>query len=199
MSRRVLEVGELPTMAFGPRDTHWWGTVCLCAIEGTMLVLMALSYFYVREKITPWPPTSGGRTAAWLATAELAVMLASCLPQYLCSRAAKQADVPGMRRWLIIATVFVVAACVLRWQIFVHLPVRWDASAYGSCIWTFVGLQTFHLATGLLENVVLIVLLFVGPVEQKHRQDVDVGGILWYFVVAGAALVWATVFVEHLR
>jgi hypothetical protein len=46
--------------------------------------------------------------------------------------------------------------------------------------------------------MVYIVLLFVGPVEDKHRVDIEVSTPLWYFVVAGAALAWAVVFLEVL-
>jgi hypothetical protein len=42
------------------------------------------------------------------------------------------------------------------------------------------------------------VLLFVGPVEDKHRVDIEVSSPLAYLTAAGAVLVWFVVFGEIL-
>jgi heme/copper-type cytochrome/quinol oxidase subunit 3 len=198
VKRRVIDVSGLPTHAFGPRDPLWWAVALLVAIEGTMLALLAVSYFYIRSRTSPFPPVTIPRTIAWLSTIELAVWLVSALPTYAAGRAAIAGDLPRMRRQLILATALGVVAAVLRWYQFHLLPMRWDSHAYGSVVWSLLGLQWVHGLTGIGENVLYIVLLFVGPVEDKHRVDVEVSTPLWYFVIAGAALAWAVVFLEVL-
>jgi cytochrome c oxidase subunit 3 len=198
VKRRELDVHALPDLAFGHRSPLWWSLILLCAIEGTMLVLLVLSYFYVRDRTSPWPPTLGLRPAAWIMTMELALMIASCLPMIASSQAAKRGDVRGMRRTLIVGTALAVAAGVCRWQVFAHLPFHWDSHAYGSVVWTLLGVQLTHGLSGILENAVFIALLFIGPVEEKHRVDVSVSTVLWWFVVAGTFLVWAVVFAPAL-
>jgi cytochrome c oxidase subunit 3 len=198
MKRRVLDVGELPSHAFGPRDPLWWALALLIAIEGTMLVLLAVSYFYVRSRTSPFPPVGVPKSIAWIATLELAIWLVSILPAYRSGRAAIAGSIGGMRRTLIAATVLGVIAAVLRWYEVHALPFRWDSHAYGSVVWALLGLQWIHGLTGIGENVLYIVLLYRGPIEDKHRVDIEVSTLLWYFVVAGAALAWAVVFLEVL-
>jgi heme/copper-type cytochrome/quinol oxidase subunit 3 len=198
VKRRVIDVSGLPTHAFGPRDPLWWAVALLVAIEGTMLALLAVSYFYIRSRTSPFPPVTIPRTIAWLSTIELAVWLVSALPTYAAGRAAIAGDLPRIRRQLILATALGVVAAVLRWYQFHLLPMRWDSHAYGSVVWSLLGLQWVHGLTGIGENVLYIVLLFVGPVEDKHRVDIEVSTPLWYFVIAGAALAWAVVFLEVL-
>ena len=198
MRRRVLDVSPLPTHAFGARDPMWWGMVMFAAIEGTMLVLLAVSYYYVRERIGPWPPNLTPKWIAWLATGEVALMLASIAPMLRANRGAYEGSVAKMRWGLIGANGFAIAALVCRYIIFQALPFTWDVNAYASVVWMLLGLQTFHLVTGIAENFFFIVLFFKGPVEEKHRIDVEVGTILWWFVIAGNLLLWAVVFLEIL-
>jgi heme/copper-type cytochrome/quinol oxidase subunit 3 len=198
MKRRVLDVAELPAHAFGHRDPLWWAVVLLVAIEGTMLVLLAVSYFYIRARTEPFPPAIIPHRIGWIATAELAVWLVSAVPTYRSGRAAIAGNVRGMRRWLVIASVLGVIACTLRWYELHLLPMRWDSHAYGSVVWALLGLQWVHGLTGVGENALYIAVLWIGPIEDKHRVDIEVSTPLWYFVVAGAGLAWAVVFLEVL-
>jgi len=196
--RRVLEVGGLPTHAFGHRDPLWWAVILLVCIEGTMLVLLTLSYFYLRDRMTPWPVDPIPRALAWVATVELALWLISAAPTHLAGKAAIRGSVRGMRNGLIAATVPAIVGLVCRFVIMRALPFDWDANAYASVVWTLLGAQWFHGLTGAGENVLYIVLLFRGPVEHKHRVDIQVSTPLWYFVIAGATLVWLVLFLGPL-
>ena len=198
MKRQVIDVSELPMQAFGARDPLWWGLALLVAIEGTMLVLLAVSYFYVRSRTAPFPPVGVPRAIAVIALVEVVLWIASALPTYRAGRAAIAGNLRAMRGQLIAATVLGAIAAALRWYEIHRLPFRGDSHAYGSMVWALLGLQWIHALTGIGENVVYIVLLFVGPVEDKHRVDIEVSTPLWYFVIAGAALAWAVVFLEVL-
>jgi cytochrome c oxidase subunit 3 len=198
VKRRVIDVSRLPVIAFGPRDPLWWGVMLLVAIEGTMLALLAVSYFYVRSRTAPFPPVIVPRWIAVVALVEVALWIASALPTHRSGRAAIAGDLGAMRRQLIAATVLGAVAAALRWYEVHALPFRWDSHAYGSVVWGLLGLQWIHGLTGIGENLVYIVLLFTGPVEAKHRADVEVSTPLWYFVVAGAVVAWLVVFLEVL-
>jgi heme/copper-type cytochrome/quinol oxidase subunit 3 len=198
MKRRAIDVADLPAQAFGHRDPLWWAVMLLVAIEGTMLVLLAVSYFYVRDRTVPFPPVGVPRAIAWIATAELVVWLVSAVPTYASGRAAIAGDVHRVRRQLVLATALGIIAAVLRWYEIHLLPLRWDSHAYGSIVWALLGLQWVHGLTGIGENLLYIAVLWIGPVEAKHLSDVEVSTPLWYFVVAGAALAWAVVFLEVL-
>ena len=75
MKRRVIDVSKLSHLAFGPRDPLWWSVASLIAIEGTMLVLLALSYLYVSDRTTPFPPTHIHQFVAILMTVEIVLWI----------------------------------------------------------------------------------------------------------------------------
>ena len=79
MRRRVIDVSELPKVAYGARDPLWWAVMLLVAIEGSMLVLLAVSYFYVRSRTEPFPPVMVPRAIATIALLEVALWIASAL------------------------------------------------------------------------------------------------------------------------
>lgn len=181
--RPVLDVSELPTVAFGARSSIWWGVVGLIAIEGTMFAILFASYFYLRGNAAEWPPTGAFHPGLGLTTLNLAILLASMVPMHLAARAAHREDLASIRLWLIAATVLCAAVLVIRAVILSRLTYRWDSHAYGSLIWTAAGFHTLHAVTGLLENLLFIVLLIKGPVEDKHLVDVRVNVLYWYFMV----------------
>ena len=43
----------------------------------------------------------------------------------------------------------------------------------GFVFWMLLGLNTFHVLGGVLENAALLMVLFRGPVEQKLTVDVQ--------------------------
>ena len=53
---RELNVANLPTVVFGHRTLIWWGTLGMMAIEGTMFAIVVVAYFYLRTRVTDWPP-----------------------------------------------------------------------------------------------------------------------------------------------
>jgi cytochrome c oxidase subunit I+III len=70
------------------------------------------------------------------------------------------------------------------------LNCRWDQNAYGSVVWTLLGLHTVHLLTDWFDTVVLTVLMFTGPVEGKRFMDVSENSDYWYFVI----LTWVPIY-----
>ena len=78
----------------------------------------------------------------------------------------------------------------LRFWTFHLLPFSWDSHAFGSVVWTILGLHTFHVITDALEGALFVLLFFRGPVEEKHLVDVNVSSYYAYFV----ALVWVPLF-----
>jgi cytochrome c oxidase subunit III len=198
MKRKTLDVSGLPTIAFGHRDPLWWAVMLSIAIEGSMLVLMTISYFYVQDRVAPWPLELPARTLPIVATVEIALWLVSCWPMHVASKAAIKGDLRGMKVGMVASTAIGLAAAALRGIEFAMLPFKWDANAYASCVWGLLVIQSTHQLTGLFENSFFVALLYRGPIEDKRRSDIEVGAPLWYFVAAGALLVWAVVFLQIL-
>ena len=47
-----------------------------------------------------------------------------------------------------------------------------------------LGLHITHALAGTVENLMLLVLLYTGPIEEKHLPDLRINSLYWFFMVA---------------
>jgi cytochrome c oxidase subunit I+III len=179
----ALDVSGLPSHAFGHRAPLWWGVLFMVAIEATAMGILLVSYFYIRGNYDLWPPTPLSPAAFRLAVVEALLLAGSYPAMMVCVRAARRERLGPTRTWLVVATALGAAMLVVRAFEIPAIPFRWDQHAYGSVFWMTFGLHIGHVLTGVLENAMLIALLFKGPVEKKHFGDIEASALLWYFVV----------------
>ena len=186
----AIDVGGLAPSAFGSRSLMWWGTVGIILIEGMAFALAIGAYVYLVTRSQGWPP--GGIPPPMLryGTINTLILLASLVPNQLAKKAAERIELPGVRVWMTVALVFAVAFNVVRVFEFARLNVWWDENAYGSVVWLLLGLHTTHIVTDFLDSLVLAVLMFVGPIEEKRFVDVAENCVYWYFVV----LAWLPIY-----
>lgn len=198
MTVRRIDVSDLPRVAFGMRDPVAWGVLGLVAIESTMVVILVATYLYLRGNFDAWPPNDMGAAPTRLAAAEAAIVLLSAVPTHLTNVAAVNHRLRPMRWWLLVATLMIAVLVALRAWEFRALPFRWDTQAHGSVFYMLLGLNTFHVLGGLVENLVLLGILFRGPVEDKLPADIQSSGFYWYFVVISSLVVFAFLYLEPL-
>jgi len=187
---RTLDVGTLPPGAFGSRSLMWWGTMGIVLIEGTVFALAIGAYFYFVTRMPTWPPNGIAAPDLRWGTVNTIVLLASLLPNELAKRAGERIDLRGVRIWMVACLAFGVVFNLVRVFEFMHLNVMWDHDAYGSIVWLLLGLHTTHIVTDFLDTLVLTVLMFVGPIEEKRFVDVEENAFYWYFVV----LAWLPIY-----
>jgi cytochrome c oxidase subunit I+III len=188
-----IDVRALPSFAFGPRSTMWWGTLGVATIEGTVFALAIMVFVYLRTRVDAWPPAVPPPDLEF-GTLNTLILIASCVPNHLAKKAAERLDLAGVRRWTVVCVLFAVAFIVVRGFEFAHLNCRWDSNAYGSAIWFLLGLHTTHLVTDFYDTAVLGVLLFTGPLEEKRFVDVSENAMYWYFVVLAWVPIYFTVY-----
>src|SRR6187551_3306045 len=104
-TRAVIDVSELPHHGFDTLDTIWWGNNLLLAIETSMFVLLIATYFYLRQNFELWPPPLAQLTAPLdplpglsYGTANLLLLLLSCVPMIWADVSARRASQPGVQR-----------------------------------------------------------------------------------------------------
>jgi cytochrome c oxidase subunit III len=182
-ARTTIDVSGLPTFAFGHRPLTWWCTWSLILMEGGMFVVLFAAYFFLRTPVPDWPPGVNQPRLLW-GTINLFVILASCVPNYFQKRSAESLDLRGVRIWLGVLILFAAVATAIRFVEFGYLNCRWDQNAYGSAVWVTMGAHLLHLITDMLDSLVLMALLLVGPVEGRRFVDVCENALYWYFVVA---------------
>ena len=155
----VLDVSGLPTVQFGIRSITWWGVMGMMAIEGTVFLLMIASYFYLHSRTTEWPPHRNPPDLFW-GTLNLVIFLASVIPNEWYRRRAHKGDLRAVQIGLVILSLFGIANVVVRYFELLHLNTDWSIDAYGSAVWTLIGLHVLHLVTDLVDTIVLTVLFF---------------------------------------
>jgi cytochrome c oxidase subunit 3 len=181
--RAAIDVSKLPGFAFGSRAVTWWGVWGFLAVEGTMLALCFVTYFYLRERVTDWPPPPTALPDLLIPTINLFIILLSVLPMYLLSRAARRLDVRSVIFWHVVCDLVGITFVTLRFFEFNSLNVYWDTNAYGSIVWTIIVIHTFHLLSEVIETIVVTVMLSMGHREPKYLVDATDNALYWYFIV----------------
>src|SRR5919199_4303475 len=128
--RSVLDVSTLPDHAFGPRMSMWWGTLGFMTLEGTGFALAAGAYLYLAWLNPQWPLADRPPGLLW-GSLVTALLIFSAWPNQLARMAAKDEDLPRVRRYLVIMSLIGAVPLVFRAFEFGTLYVRWDQNAYG--------------------------------------------------------------------
>lgn len=194
-ARRTIDVSHLPTYAFRHRALTWYATWSMILMEGTMLVVFLISYFFLRTRVTNWPPGVMKPPDLLWGTVNLGIILISAVPNQFAKKASEKLDLRGVRLWMIVTFLFAIAFAVVRIFEFAALNCRWDDNAYGSIVWANMVFHTTHLLTDVVDTIVLIVLMFVGPIEGKRFVDVSENCIYWDFVVVMWLMVYAVIYI----
>ena len=190
----ALDVRELPSYGFGDHSLMWWGTWGIILIEGTVFALAVMAYFYLRTRVANWPASVDYPGPLW-GTINLVIVLLSAIPNVWAKRAAEARDLPDVRKWTWVLLAIALATIAVRFLEFKSLNVRWDSNAYGSIVWTLLGLHTVHLLTDAYDTAVLAVLLVTGPLEGKRFSDVAENALYWNFVVAAWVPIYAVIYI----
>ena len=193
-TRRVIDVSHLPPFAFHHRSIVWWGTMGIIVIEGMMFALLIATYLYLKGRSPHWPPGHFPPDLFW-GTVNSVLMFVSAIPNHLTKKAAERLDLRGVRLWMIAALVVAAAFNVIRIFEFQSLNVWFDENAYGSVVWTLLGFHTAHILTDFVDSTVLLVLMFIGPIEESHFVDVSENSMYWYFVVLSWIPIYAVIYI----
>lgn len=192
-TRRTLDVSALPNYAFGNAGLVWWGTVGFMVIEGSMFVIGLVVYFYLRLQVRDWPPSLPNPDLGY-GTVNLMLVLISLVPAYLAKGAAEKYDLRRLRIWLATLVLFGIGNVVLRAFEYTALNCRWDDNAYGSIVWVLLSMHTIHIATDVADSIVLLVLMFTGPIAKNRFVDVSENSLYWYFIAAWWIPIYATIY-----
>lgn len=194
-TRIVVDLSNLEESGSDHRVPTWWGTVGFMALEGMGFLLAYAVFLYVAWLNPQWPLGFPPQPLFWSTTMTLVVVM-SLLPNWLVMRFAKQKNNGACRALLVLMSLVGVATLVIRWFEIWALTLRWDQNVYGSVLWTLLGLHTLHLATDVVDTMVMTALFFTGHVPRKRFNDADENAMYWVFVVVGwlplyAMLYWA--------
>jgi cytochrome c oxidase subunit 3 len=183
-SRIAADLSGLEQSAFDHRVVTWWGTLAFIALEGMGFVLSYGVFLYIAFLDPQWPLGFPPQPLFW-STLFTAVLLVSLVPNWAVMRRTKPKDNASLRWLLVLMSLIGFATLVIRYFEFSALTIRWDTNAYGSVLWTLLGLHTLHLATDVVDTIVMTAMFFTGHVPQKRFTDADENALYWVFVVVG--------------
>jgi cytochrome c oxidase subunit 3 len=186
--RPILDVSGLPSVAFGQSNTTWLANVFYMMIEGTMFALLFASYFYLRTRASEWPPVQAPPALGY-GILNGAIFLISVIPARYAQKIAPTGDRRKIRLALIALASFAVVAMLVRALELANLNCRWYDNAYGSIVWSLIGLHTGHLITEFIETATILAVSFTRKMEGTRLADVAINSDYWYFVVVSAVLV----------
>ncbi|MCZ4091331.1 cytochrome c oxidase subunit 3 [Sinorhizobium psoraleae] len=181
--RVVLDVSKLPMHGMGIASPAWWGTCAFMLIEGSGFALAIAIYFYLFSLAPKWP-IDAPSPDLFAGTVLTLLLLASIVPNFLVSRWAKARALAKVRIGLIVMSLLEAAPLALRIFEFPAMHVSWDENAYGSIVWTLLGLHTAHIITDLIDTLVLTCLMFSRHGDNTRRYgDVEDNALYWNFVI----------------
>jgi heme/copper-type cytochrome/quinol oxidase subunit 3 len=182
--RVVADLSRLPLHAMGSASLTWWGTLAFMLIEGTGFALAIAVYLYLMSLAATWP-IDAPQPNLLPGTLVTLVLMGSVVPNYLVSRWAQQQQLRKVRIGLLVMSILGLVPLGIRAFEFPALNVNWDSNAYGSIVWTLLGLHTTHIVTDLVDTLVLSALMFTRHGDTPRRfGDVQDNAMYWNFVVA---------------
>jgi cytochrome c oxidase subunit I+III len=201
--RSTIDVSHLPDSAWDERSPLWWGNLLLTLIESTTVLLMLATYFYLRMNYRQWPPPKvdvyppilNPNPDLGVATVNVLLMLASCLPMYWTDMAARRKDKSKVLIGLAVLLAVSIAAMTLRWFEFKATKFWWNDNAYASTVWTTLGLHLTYLLAGAGEFFIMGLWIVTHDLDEKHAMDVTLAGGYWYWVAGTGTLIYAVIFI----
>ncbi len=182
--RIVLDLSRLPLHGLGSMSVTWWGTLGFMLIEGTGFALVIAVYLYLMGLAPVWP-LNAKPPDLLPGTLMTVLLVASVIPNVLVSRWAERQDLRKVRIGMVVMSVLGIVPLIIRAFEFPALNVSWDTNAYGSVVWTLLGLHTTHILTDLIDTLVLAALMFTRHGDNLRRYgDVQDNAMYWNFVVA---------------
>lgn len=188
---------RLADQGFSHHAPVWWGNTLVILLEGAGFVALVVTYFYIWRNFDTWPPTATLVPDLGVSTINLVVLVVGILPMWHVAHIVPKPDKTRvLGSWLLVCVVFGIAAAVLRVMEFRSVHTLWYSNSYGMIVWAILAVHFAHIVAATLETLVLGILMFRGPVKEKHFKDIAVNAIYWYFVALSWVGLYALVFLS---
>jgi cytochrome c oxidase subunit III len=188
ITETTIDVTDLPPHVEDHNSPIWWANVLLLCIETTMFGLVVATYLYLKMNFAEWPPTRpevslyATKPDLGFASANLLLLIISIAPMWLVDRACLRFNLRTVQIGLTAMVLIGLGTIALRFYEFTGLKFRWDDNAYGSIVWTVLGMHLLHLITGTAENLIMTIWLWIKGMDVQHARDIRVGAVYWYWI-----------------
>ena len=191
--RIVADLSRLPTVVFGERNLASWGTTGFMIIETFTLALCAVTYVYLRKNTSVWPPHGTPLPSLLLPSINMGIMLASLPVVAWTKRKAERLDLAKTRIGLVLSSIIAVVVMALRFAEFRALNTHWNTNAYGSIVWSILGLHGTLLLIDVYDTIGVTGIMYLRP-ESKWFPEVADNAGYWLMTVGTWFPLWVLVF-----
>jgi cytochrome c oxidase subunit III len=181
-----LDGEALSSQLTGLKSPIIWGVLLLIAIEGTLLALFIVSYFYLQLGADAWPPPTVTNPDLLVPTLGQVLMLASALPVWFALRDLPRGNVRGLVLGLPVGIFLALGYLVLTAMQYAARDYLWDDHVYGSLDWTMGGYAALHVVVVVLAGVVVWALGLRGHFGRDRYTGVQALALYWLFAAAGS-------------
>jgi heme/copper-type cytochrome/quinol oxidase subunit 3 len=197
VTQRVLDVSALTEGTADSRALIWWGNLGMMAIEGTMFAMALATYLYLRSVNLDWPPGTVPKPDLLMPTINAALLLLSCIAALVIDRASITKNMTAIRGGQVVCIVAGITFLIIRFAIIVPgLGYKWSDHAYGSIVWTIIGMHTLHMVAATGETAMLFLYGLFKPIMKKHLLDFRCTAVYWYFVALTWVPFYFVIFIE---
>ena len=183
---------SLPRQLTGGRSPLIWGVALLVVIEGTLLSLFVLTYFYLRLGVPEWPPPDVGTPDLLLPTAAQLCLLASPLPFWLGLQRVARPDAGrsplGLPAALPLGMGLALAYLLFTVWSYAGREYTWTTHVYGSLDWSMSAYAALHVATVVLAGAFVWLLAVRGHFGPHRYTGLQALLVYWIFVALGSLL-----------
>ena len=193
---RPSKDGPLPHRLSGLRSPVVWGVLLLVVIEGTVLSLFAVSYFYLRLGASAWPPPGVELPELLVPGAAQTLLLLSAVPVWLALPSLSRGRVRPLVVSLPLGIGLALAYLALKVWEYMGKGYLWTSHAYGSLDWSMTGYAGLHV------GILVVAAGFVWLLARKGHFGADrlagVQGLViyWVYVAVGSLFLYGVQYVS---
>lgn len=187
--------GSLPRQLTGGRSPIIWGVALLVVIEGTLLSLFVVTYFYLRMGVPEWPPAGVPLPDLLLPTVAQLCLLASPFPLWYGLRSVAGDRAGPLLLGLPGGIVLALAYLGLVVMSYADREYAWVSHAYGSLDWSMSAYAALHVVSVVLAGAFVWLLAYRGHFGSHRYTGLQALLVYWLFVVGGSLLFYGVQYV----
>jgi heme/copper-type cytochrome/quinol oxidase subunit 3 len=176
-------VTVVPYAARQSRPTGWWGIALFVSTEAVLFGCLVGSYFYLRFRTSPWPPSGVPEPKLTLPLVLTGVLVSTSALMQVAYTSARHAQLTVARTALFVALVVQSGYLAMQMHLFVHDLHEFPPSqtAYSSMYFTMLGTHHAHVFIGIALNLWLFVRLLRGLTNYR-LTGLQATTFYWHFV-----------------
>lgn len=167
------------------------GMLCLIVAEAAIFTIFVVAYiFYIGKSLSGPTPQEVLHAPIFYSIC----LLSSSVTIHFAVKAIRRGNLKSFKGWwfgtIALGAAFLYGTAT-EWHRLIYAEgLTISTNLFGSTYYSLVGLHGFHVVVGLILLCTVMVFAFLGGLEQKHAERVDVLSLYWHFVDA----VWVVVF-----